>query len=70
MVICWVRRARRAASSVGRPERFILGVGMQRLRATQHRRERLQVGDPHYVDVRLLGGERGAGRLNVEAQHQ
>ncbi len=52
----------------GQPERFVLGVGVQRLRAAQHRRERLQ-GDAHHVDVGLLRGERGAGGLHVKSQH-
>ncbi len=38
---------------------------MQRLGAAQHGRQRL-VGGAHHVDVRLLGGERGAGGLGVE----
>ncbi len=41
---------------------------MQRLRAAQRRGHRL-VGRADDVDVGLLGGERGAGGLRVEAQH-
>ena len=52
----------------GKPERFVLGVGVQGLRAAEHRRQRLH-GDAHHVDIGLLGGKRGAGGLNVEAQH-
>ena len=41
---------------------------MQRLRAAQHRGERLERGADDVV-IRLLGGERGAAGLGVEAQH-
>ena len=40
---------------------------MQRLRAAEHRRQRLK-RDAHDVVVGLLSGERAAGRLRVEAQ--
>src|SRR5438552_14029880 len=40
---------------------------MQRLRAAEHRRQRLQ-GDADDVVVRLLGRERAAGGLRVEAE--
>ena len=52
----------------GQPERFVLGVGVQRLRAAQHRRQRLH-RDAHHVDVGLLRGERRSGGLDVKAQH-
>ena len=52
----------------GEPESFVLGVGMQGLRAAEHRRQRLH-GDAHHVDIGLLGGKRGAGGLDVKAQH-
>ena len=46
---------------------FVQRIGVQRLRAAQHRGERLHRG-AHHVVVRLLRGERAAGRLRVEAQ--
>ena len=42
-------------------------IRVQRLRAAQHRRERLQGGADDIV-VRLLRGERAAGGLRVETQ--
>ena len=42
---------------------------MQRLRAAEHRRHRLQ-RDAHDVVVRLLRGQRHAGGLRVRAEHQ
>ena len=47
-------------------QRLVEGVGVERLRAAQHRRQRL-VGHPHDVVVRLLCGERHPGGLGVEA---
>src|SRR5271154_7260166 len=41
---------------------------MQRLRASQHRGQRLQRGADDVV-LGLLGGERGAGCLRVETKH-
>src|ERR1700687_2445384 len=49
-------------------ERFVVGVGVQRLRAAEHSRERLQ-GDTRDVVHRLLRGQRDAGGLRVET-HQ
>ena len=46
---------------------FVQGVGVQRLGSAQHRRQRLN-GGAHDVVVGLLGGERAAGGLGVEAQ--
>ena len=63
---CCVRSARRADAGVGRPERLVEGVGVQRLRPAQDRRQRLHRG-PHDVDVRLLGGQGRSARLDVEA---
>ena len=54
-----------ARQRVGLVER----IGVQRLRAAQHRGQRLQRG-AHHVVVRLLPGERAAGGLRVEAQLQ
>ena len=52
----------------GQRQRFVHAVGVQRLRAAQHGGQRLE-GHAHDVVLRLLGGERDAGRLGVEA-HQ
>ncbi len=49
-------------------QRLIEGIGVQRLAAAQHRRQRLH-GDAHQVVVRLLRRQRRAGRLRVKAQH-
>ena len=62
-----MRKAIVALSSVGRPERLVPAVAVQRLCAAKHRRQRLQ-RDAHDVVVRLLGGQRAAGGLRVEAQ--
>ena len=48
---------------------FVERIGVQRLRAAQHRRQRLQ-RRPHHVVIRLLPGQRTAGGLRVEAQLQ
>ena len=48
-------------------QRLVERVGVQRLRAAEHRRQRLQ-RRAHDVVVRLLRGQRHAGRLRVEAQ--
>ena len=48
-------------------QRFITPVAMQRLRAAQHGRQRLECNADDVV-VWLLGGQRAAGRLRVEAQ--
>ena len=50
-------------------ERLVEAVRMQRLGAAAHRREALQ-RHAHDVVVRLLGGERDAARLGVEADLQ
>ena len=52
----------------GQAERLVARIGVQRLRAAQHRRQRLQRSADH-IHVRLLRGQRGAGGLRVEAQH-
>ena len=67
-MICWVRSASRAASSVGSESASSLRVGVQGLRAAQHRRQRLH-RYPHHVHVGLLRGQRRAGRLRMKAQH-
>jgi hypothetical protein len=48
--------------------RLVEGVGVQRLRAAEHRRHRLE-GGAHDVVVGVLLGERDARRLAVRAQH-
>ena len=48
-------------------QRLVERVGVQRVGAAEHRRQRLQRG-AHDVVVGLLRGERDAGRLAVEAQ--
>ena len=48
-------------------ERFVEGVGVEALRATEHTRQRLD-GHPDEVDLGLLGRQRHAGSLGVEAQ--
>ena len=49
------------------PQRFVAAVAVQRLRAAEDGRHRLQ-RDAHDVVVRLLRGQRAAGGLRVEAQ--
>src|SRR5690606_5084332 len=51
----------------GQRERLVHGVGVQRLRAAEHRGERL-VGDAHDVVLRLLRDQADAGGLRVRAQ--
>ncbi len=51
----------------GQRERLVEGVGVQRVGAAEHGRERLDAGADDVV-VGLLGGERDAGGLGVEAQ--
>ena len=63
---CCVRSASRAASSVGSAERLVAAVAVQRLRAAEHGRQRLD-GDADDVVVGLLRGERAAGGLGVES---
>ncbi len=65
--ICWVRSARRADVLGRQPERLVARVRVQRLGAAAHRRQRLD-RHPHDVVLRLLGGERRARGLGVEAQ--
>ena len=48
-------------------QRLVAAVAVQRLRAAEHRRQRLQ-RDADDVVVRLLRGQRAAGGLRVEAQ--
>ena len=67
-MICCVRSAVRGVGLGGQRERLVQGVGVQRLGAAQHRRERLDRRAHDVVD-RLLGGQRAAGGLGVEAQH-
>ena len=52
----------------GQGERFVEGVGVQRLRSAEHRRQRLQRGADDVV-LGLLRGEGRSGGLRVEAQH-
>ena len=53
----------------GQRERLVEAVGVQRLRAAADGGEALQ-RDAHDVVLRLLGGQRHAAGLRVEAQHQ
>src|SRR5262249_51577771 len=53
----------------GQAKGFVVAVGVKRLRATQYGGQRLQSGADNVV-LRLLRGERGAGGLRVETQHQ
>ena len=53
----------------GEREGFVQRVGVQRLAAAEHRRKRLQ-SHAHQIIFRLLRGERRAGGLRVETQHQ
>src|ERR1019366_7815143 len=48
----------------GQGERFVIGVGVQRLRAAEDRRQRLQ-GNARDVVQRLLRGQRDAGGLGM-----
>src|SRR5690606_14244649 len=52
----------------GQGQRLVAAVGVERLRATEHSRQRLQ-RHAHHVVVRLLRGQGGARRLRVEAEH-
>ena len=52
----------------GKRERFVESVGVQRLAAAEHGGEALQ-GDADDIVFGLLRGERRAGGLRVEAQH-
>ena len=65
-----LRPQRDARRVLGRQrQRFVPPVGVQRLRAAEHGRQRLQ-RHAHDVVVGLLRGERGARGLRVEAQLQ
>ena len=66
-MICCVRSAIRADVLGRQRQRLVAAVAVQRLRAAEHRGQRLQ-RDADDVVVRLLRGERAAGRLRVEAQ--
>ena len=68
-MICCVRSAMRGRVFGGQRQRLVAAVGVQRLRAAEHRGQRLQ-RDAHDVVVGLLRGQRAAGRLRVEAQLQ
>ena len=67
-MICCVRSATRTASSRRQRQRLVMGVGVQRLRAAQHPRQRLDRRARDVVE-RLLRRQRHAGGLRVEA-HQ
>ena len=65
-----LRVARDARRELARErDRLVERVGVQALRAAEHRGERLDRG-AHDVVVRVLLGERHARRLAVRAQHQ
>ena len=64
-----MRTQRQTGRLLGRErQRFVARVGVQRLRAAQYGRHRLQRRADH-VDVGLLRGQGGAGGLGVETQH-
>ena len=48
--------------------RLVEGIGVQRLRAAEHRRHRLE-GGAHHIVVGVLLGQRHAGGLAMGAQH-
>ena len=52
----------------GKRQRLVARVRVQALRPAQHRCHSLY-GRAHDVDIGLLGGEGGAGSLDVEAEH-
>ena len=63
-----LRAQRDARRFLGRQrQRLVAAVAVQRLRAAEHRRQRLE-RDADDVVVGLLRGQRAAGRLRVEAQ--
>ena len=64
-MICCVRSAISAASSVGKCESLIVRIGVQRLRAAEHAGEGLD-RDAGNVVQRLLNGQRNAGGLRVK----
>ena len=66
-MICCVRSAMRADFLGRQRQRFVAAVAVQRLRAAEHRGQRLQ-RDAHDVVVGLLRGQRAAGGLRVKAQ--
>ena len=51
----------------GQRQGLVSSIAVERLRAAEHRRERLH-GDAHQVVVGLLRGERAAGGLRVKSQ--
>ena len=55
------------ACSEGSASASSMRIGVQALRPTQHGGQRLD-GHAHHVVLRLLGGQRNAGGLRVEAQ--
>ena len=64
---CWVRSASVADSVGGQRQRLVVAVGVQRLRAAEHRGQRLH-RDPHDVVERLLRLQRDAAGLGVKPQ--
>ena len=65
-----LRAKREAGGALGRQrERLVVGVRVQRLRAAEHRRQRLE-RRPHDVDLGLLGRQRDACGLRVEAHEE
>ena len=67
VITCWVRSAICAALRRRQREHLVQRVRVQRVRAGEHRGQRLDRG-AHDVVVRLLRGERDPGGLGVEAQ--
>ena len=68
-MICCVRSASFGALGGRKRERFVLAVGVQRLRSAEYCGQGLQ-GHAHDVVFGLLRGERRAAGLRVKAQHQ
>ena len=66
-MICCVRSAIRADFFGRQRQRLVAAVAVQRLRAAEHGRQRLN-RDAHDVVVGLLRRERAAGGLRVESQ--
>ena len=66
-MICCVRSAMPRGVLGRQRQRLVPAVAVQRLRAAEHRGQRLQ-RHAHDVVVGLLRGQRAAGRLRVEAQ--
>ena len=62
-------RAIRAEKIGGQRHGLVEGVGVERLGAAEHRRQRL-VGGPDHIVVGVLLGQRDPGGLTVGSQHE